>query len=103
MKKSLTFPLAIAMFAMLAITACAGSLTSESTGEYVDSSALTVKVKAALVEDTGLKSFEIGVETYKDAVQLSGFVDTTALKEKAGMVAAGVSGVRSVKNNIVVK
>lgn len=105
MKKSLSLSLSLALvlFAATAVTACSSTSTSESTGEYVDSSALTVKVKAALVEDTGLKSFDIGVETYKDSVQLSGFVDTAALKEKAGMVAAGVAGVRSVKNNLVVK
>jgi len=103
MNKSLPLSLAIAILAATAVTACSSTRTSESTGEYVDNSALTVKVKAALLEDAGLKSFKIGVESYKDSVQLSGFVNSESLKEKAGAVAASVPGVRSVKNDLVVK
>src|SRR5260370_16700742 len=43
----------------------------------------------------GIKSFDIGVETYKDVVQLSGFVNSDQVKARASEVAAGVSGVRS--------
>jgi osmotically-inducible protein OsmY len=102
MKKILWMSLAAAL-ASTTLAACASSPTKESTGEYVDSAAITSKVKAALLADSGLKSFDIGVETYKDVVQLSGFVNTEQVKAHAGQVAAGVSGVKSVRNNLVVK
>jgi osmotically-inducible protein OsmY len=64
---------------------------------------ITSKVKAALLDDSGLKSFNIGVETYKETVQLSGFVSTDQVKARATQVAAGVPGVKSVRNNLIVK
>ncbi len=104
MKKALWMPLVVALVAAMTIAACtSSSRTTESTGEYVDDAAITSKVKAALLSDSGLKSFDIGVETYKDVVQLSGFVNSDQVKARAGEVAAGVSGVRSVRNNLVVK
>jgi len=97
-------PIAAALIAMMTIAACtSSSRTTESTGEYVDDAVITSKVKAALVGDSGLKSYEIGVETFKDTVQLSGFVNSAQVKARAGEVAAGVSGVKSVRNNLVVK
>ena len=96
-------PLALALAGPIVLAACSSTPTSESTGEYVDGSATTSKVKAALLNDSGLKSFDIGVETYKDVVQLSGFVNSNEVKAHAGQVAANVSGVRSVRNNLVVK
>lgn len=104
MKKTLWMPLVVALVAAMTIAACtSSSRTTESTGEYIDDAAITSKVKAALLGDSGLKSFDIGVETYKDVVQLSGFVNSDQVKARAGEVAAGVSGVRSVQNNLVVK
>jgi hyperosmotically inducible protein len=103
MKKALWMPLLVALFGTMTITACTSSRTTESTGEYVDDATITSKVKAALPGDSGLKSFDIGVETYKDVVQLSGFVNSDQVKSHAGDVAAGISGVRSVRNNLVVK
>jgi hyperosmotically inducible protein len=103
MKKALWMPLLVALFGTMTITACTSSRTTESTGEYVDDATITSKVKAALLGDSGLKSFDIGVETYKDVVQLSGFVNSDQVKSHAGDVAAGISGVRSVRNNLVVK
>ncbi|MFD2262183.1 BON domain-containing protein [Lacibacterium aquatile] len=88
---------------LTATAACTSTPTQESTGEYIEASATTAKVKAAILEEPGLKSLQIGVETFKDEVQLSGFVDTAASKAKAGQVAANVPGVKSVKNNLVVK
>ena len=104
MKKKLWMPVVAACFAAMTLTACTSSnRTSESTGEYIDDAAITSKVKAALLGDSGLKSFSIGVETYKNVVQLSGFVNTEQVKARAGQVAGGVAGVRSVENNLVVK
>ena len=93
----------ILVMLMVAFVACASTRTQESTGEYVDDSVITTKVKALLAEDDFLKSFEIGVETYKGTVQLSGFVDSQKAVDKAGEIARGVKGVKSVKNNLSVK
>ena len=86
-----------------AFLGCASTPTKESTGEYVDDSTITTKVKAAILEDPGLKVFQINVETFKGTVQLSGFVDSAQNVNRAGEVARSVKGVKSVKNNLVVK
>ena len=83
--------------------ACSSTRTHESTGEYVDNSVITTKVKALLAEDDFLKSFQISVETFKGIVQLSGFVNSQQAVDKAGEIARSVNGVTSVKNNLVVK
>lgn len=75
----------------------------ESAGEYVDDAVITTKVKAAVLEEPSLKSAEINVETYKGTVQLSGFVRSRADINKAVAVAKGVKGVKSVKNDMVLK
>ncbi len=84
-------------------TGCAGSATKESTGEYIDNAAITARVKAALADDELVKAREINVESFRGTVQLSGFVSTSEEKSRAGRIAASVSGVRDVKNNITVK
>ncbi|MCF8050063.1 MAG: BON domain-containing protein [Desulfobacterales bacterium] len=73
------------------------------TGEYVDDSVITTKVKSLLAGDDFLKSFQIGVETFKGVVQLSGFVNTQDAVDKAGQIARSVKGVKSVKNDLIVK
>jgi osmotically-inducible protein OsmY len=75
----------------------------ESAGEYVDDTVITTKVKAAVLEEPSLKSAEINVETYKGIVQLTGFVTSPASIDKAVAVARGVKGVKSVKNDMIVK
>ena len=82
---------------------CASTPKREGTGEYVDDSAITTKVKAAILNDSSLKVFQINVETFKGQVQLSGFVDSAQSVKKAGEVARSVGGVKSVKNNLIVK
>ncbi len=84
-------------------TGCAGSATKESTGEYIDNSAITARVKAALADDELVKAREINVESFRGTVQLSGFVNTSEEKSRAGRIAASVAGVQDVKNNITVK
>ena len=64
---------------------------------------ITTKVKAAILEESSLKSAEINVETLKGTVQLSGFVRSRADINKAVAVAKGVKGVKSVKNDMIVK
>jgi len=85
------------------LAACASTPTRSSTGEYVDDSVITTKVKALLAEDDFLKSFKISVETYKGTVQLSGFVDSQKAVDKAVEITRSVKGVASVKNNLIVK
>jgi len=83
--------------------ACASTATRGSTGDYVDDSVITTKVKALLAEDDFLKSFQISVETYKGTVQLSGFVNSKQAVDKAGEITRSVKGVISLKNNLIVK
>lgn len=90
------------VFAVVLI-GCAGSRTETSTGEMVDDSVITTKVKSLLVADQGLSAFDIEVETFKGVVQLSGFVDTEEQAEKAVEIAESVDGVRDVKDSLIVK
>ncbi len=82
---------------------CAATSKQEGTGEYIDDSVLTTKVKAAVFNEPSLKSTEINVETFKGVVQLSGFVNSQADINKAADVARGINGVKSVKNDMRVK
>ena len=83
--------------------ACGSTRTDESAGEFVDDSVITTKVKSLLAADDFLKSFQISVETYKGIVQLSGFVNSQVAVDKAGEVVKSVPGVKSIKNNLIVK
>ena len=83
--------------------ACAATRTRESTGEYIDDSVITTKVKSLLAADDFFKSFKISVVTYKGSVQLSGFVNSKQAVDKAVEITRSVNGVKSVKNNLVVK
>jgi hyperosmotically inducible periplasmic protein len=85
------------------VSGCSSTSTRESTGEYIDSSTLTAKVKSALVSDEMVKARDVQVETFRGTVQLSGFVDSEAQKERATAVARSVQGVQDVKNNLIVK
>ena len=88
----------------LAVTlGCASTAKQEGTGEYVDDTVITTKVKAAIFDEPTLKSAEINVETFKGVVQLSGFVSSQAAENKAVEVARTVGGVKSVKNNMRLK
>ena len=78
------------------------AVQTDSTGQYVDDASITTKVKAALLGDSGLKSFDISVTTDKDVVHLSGRVSTYEVKSHATQVASGIPGVRAVVNDIVV-
>jgi osmotically-inducible protein OsmY len=82
---------------------CASTPKQEGTGEYVDDTVITTKVKAAVLNEPSLKSAEINVETFKGVVQLSGFVSSQANVNKAIEVARTVPGVKSVKNDMRLK
>jgi len=92
-------------FAILlaSLLGCASTTKHEGTGEYVDDSVITTKVKAAIFNEPSLKSAEINVETFKGVVQLSGFVSSSGDISKAAELARGVQGVKSVKNDMRVK
>ena len=97
----------IHIFVLLVLIAslagCASTPTQSSTGEYVDDSVITTKVKSLLAADDFLKSFQIGVETYKGVVQLSGFVNSQKAVDKAIEITRSVEGVKSIKNDLIVK
>jgi osmotically-inducible protein OsmY len=82
---------------------CAATQKHESTGQYVDDSVITTKVKAAIFNEATLKTLQINVKTFKGVVQLSGFVDSAQSVKKAGDVAGTVEGVKEVKNDLIVK
>ncbi len=88
---------------LVSAVGCASTSKQEGTGEYVDDSVITTKVKAAILDEPELKVAEINVETFKGAVQLSGFVSSQAAANKAVEVARGVGGVKSVKNDMRIK
>jgi osmotically-inducible protein OsmY len=90
-------------FALVSVVGCASTAKQEGTGEYVDDTAITTKVKAAIFNEPSLKSAEINVETFKGVVQLSGFVSSKAAEDKAVAVARTVGGVKSVKNDMRLK
>ena len=103
--KNITRNLATAFgIAVIAATlGCAATATHESTGQYVDDTVITTRVKKAIFQEETLKSAEINVETFKGVVQLSGFVSSPANQSTAVKVATAVEGVRSVKNDMRLK
>ena len=84
----------------MSVVGCASTSQKEGTGEYIDDSVITTKVKAAIFNEPTLKSAEINVETFKGVVQLSGFVNSQADISKAVELARSVKGVTSVKNDM---
>jgi BON domain len=88
---------------LASVVGCASTSTKEGTGEYIDDTVITTKVKAAIFNEPSLKSAEINVETFKGVVQLSGFVNSRADESKAVELAKGVKGVTSVKNDMRLK
>ncbi|HTL67405.1 MAG TPA: BON domain-containing protein [Lacunisphaera sp.] len=105
MKKILIGLLSAGLLGGLAFTAggCSATATHQSTGEYIDDTAITTKVKTAFIRDPVVKGFDVQVETYRGTVQLSGFVDSQAQKDRAEQVARGINGVQNVVNNLRLK
>ena len=103
MKNTKFYLIALLLGFFVALTACSSTATEKSTGEYIDDTVITTKVKAAFVERDDLDANEIQVETFKGTVQLSGFVSDAEDVGNAERVAKDVNGVKSVKNDIRVK
>ena len=103
--KQLSKFLSAFFLAILLVTtvSCASTAKQEGTGEYIDDSLITTKVKAAILNEPTLKSAEINVETFKGIVQLSGFLTSQAAVNKAVDVTRHVKGVMSVKNDMRIK
>lgn len=93
----------LAAITMSAVVGCASTPNREGTGEYVDDTMITAKVKTAILKEPTLKSAEINVETFKGQVQLSGFVSSQMSMQRAVEVTRGVSGVTSVKDDMRLK
>ena len=102
-KKTILIRYLLVLILMATFVACASTPKQEGTGEYVDDSVITTKVKSLLAADDFLKSFQISVETYQGTVQLSGFVNSRQAADKAGEITRTVEGVKSIKNNLIVK
>ena len=102
-KRNIIIRYFVILMVIATVVACASTPKQESTGEYVDDSVITTKVKSLLAADDFLKSFQIGVESFKGVVQLSGFVNTQKAVDRAVEITRSVSGVKSVKNDLVVK
>jgi len=101
LKSIVKLTVVLGMFA--ACLGCSTTQSHESTGQYVDDSVVTTKVKSAIVNDLALKGFQINVKTYQGVVQLSGFVDSAQNADKAADLARAVTGVTDVKNDLIVK
>jgi osmotically-inducible protein OsmY len=93
----------IASALLVSVVACAPTATREGTGEYVDDTVITTKVKAAYAADPTVKATQVQVETFKGTVQLSGFVDSRESAQRAVDLARGIKGVKSVKNDTVIR
>ena len=97
------FAMVIVALFSLTLLGCGATSSRESTGEYVDDTVITTKVKAAIFNDPSLKVSEINVETFKGTVQLSGFVSSAAHSSTATRLAREIKGVTAVKNDIRIK
>jgi osmotically-inducible protein OsmY len=102
-KRDRMFKFLMCIWLITSFLGCAATQKHESTGQYIDDSVITTKVKAAILDEPSLKVFQISVKTYQGVVQLSGFVDSAQSAKKAGEVAGRVEGVKEVKNDLVVK
>ncbi len=88
---------------VLSLVGCAGSATSRSTGTYIDDKTISAKVKTELAADSLTQAHQVEVETYNGVVQLSGFVDNAASRQRAEEITRGVTGVKEVKNNMILR
>lgn len=93
-------PVALALSLLIG---CAATPTQESSGQYIDDSAITTKVKAALLRDPQVSGLAINVDTFKGTVQLSGFANSELERRQAAALAKSVEGVTAVQNRISLK
>ena len=103
MKHFTRISILVAASAMLVLGGCATGGQQETTGQFIDDTTVTTRVKTAIYQDPMLKSAEINVETFKGRVQLSGFVSSYDNMDRAVMVTKAVSGVTAVGNDMRLK
>jgi len=96
-------PAFLSALALASVLGCAGTARQESAGEFIDDTWITTRVKTALVRDDLVRATEVNVETFKGAVQLSGFVSSDAAMAQAVRITQGVRGVTSVENDMLIK
>lgn len=95
--------LAAVLLLAVSLGACDAISGRETPGEYVDDTTITTRVIAEIIQDPSLKKFQVSVETFQNVVQLSGFVDSPQNVSRAGELARNVPGVRSVRNDLLVR
>lgn len=95
--------LVLGLAVSLPLTGCTPSATSESTNEYIGDAAISTKVRAKILADSDVKISDIKVTTYRGTVQLGGYVSSRQMAAKAEEDAKSISGVRDVKNNLVIR
>jgi hyperosmotically inducible protein len=95
--------LTLAIVLSIVLAACAGTANESSTGEYIDDTVLTSRVKSILLNDPDVSGLSVNVESFKGTVQLSGFVKTVAERNRAVKLAQGAEGVKRVKNDILIR
>lgn len=95
--------ISLALGTVVAMDGCAGNKYDRSTGQYIDDKSLTIRVHHALSENPDYKFNDVNVTVFRGTVQLSGFVNNSDEKSRAGDIAKGVQGVTGVENNISVK
>jgi osmotically-inducible protein OsmY len=100
-KLNLILRLLICLVLVVSVAGCAGGKTSRSTGEYLDDSSITTKVKSSILATAKLETLDITVDTFRGVVQLSGFVDSEQDSNLAAEVARKVPGVKTVHNNLI--
>ena len=103
MRRVYVFVGLLVTLASFTLTGCAGTETSRSTGTYIDDKTISTKVKTQLAGDSLTQALQVEVETYDGVVQLSGFVDSQEHKDRAEEIAKGVTNVKKVENNLIVK
>ena len=98
-----TLAAAVSAVALIAASGCSVMRHQETTGEYVDDTTITTKVKAKFAEDKTVSAMAISVETFNGLVTLSGAAKSTTEKDQAEALARQVAGVKGVKNSIIVR
>jgi hyperosmotically inducible protein len=93
----------LGLILLISLIGCSGSKVTESTGEYFDDAMISAKVRTAILTDSRLRSMDITVTTFKGAVQLSGFVDSSQVAARAVQIVRTIKGVKLVNNSLVIK
>ena len=102
-KISQYFAVVFMALAVLSFAGCKSTAETRSASEVAEDAAITTKVKAALINDATVKAADVNVNTFRNEVQLTGFVSSSAQANRAVEIARGISGVKSVKNDMRVK